>query len=40
MANPPLQGTPGKLRLPVPSGLLPLVAPELARWLPYDPRVH
>jgi hypothetical protein len=31
MANPPLQGTPGKLRLPVPSGLRPPVAPELAR---------
>lgn len=30
--NLPLQGTPGKLRLPVPSGLWPPVAPELTRW--------
>jgi len=29
--NPPLQGTPEKLRFPVPSGLRPPVAPELAR---------
>lgn len=31
-ANPPLQGTPEKLRFSVPSGLRPPVAPELARW--------
>lgn len=29
--NPPLQGTPEKLRFSVPYGLLPPVAPELAR---------
>lgn len=31
MANPPLQGITRKLRLPVPSGLRPPVAPELAQ---------
>jgi len=31
MPNPPLQGTPEKLRFSVPSGLRPPVAPELAR---------
>jgi len=30
-ANPPLRGTPEKLRFSVPSGLRPPVAPELAR---------
>jgi len=30
--NPPLQGTPEKLRFSVPFGLRPPVAPELARW--------
>lgn len=32
-ANPPLQGTPEKLRFSVPSGLRPPVAPELARYV-------
>lgn len=36
VANPPFQGTAGKLRLPVRSGLRPPPAPELARWAVSD----